>query len=82
MAWLLLIYFVGAGITFLLVYAIFAKKYVKEKSALKFECWIDPYIGFIICMTIFWVVVLPVMVALSPILMGIKLINKHYGIKQ
>ena len=36
-AWLLLIYFVGAGITYVLVYAFFAKKYVKEKSALKFE---------------------------------------------
>ena len=82
MAWLLLIYFVGAGITFLLIYTIFAKKYVKEKSALKFEYWLDPYIGHIILMCIFWVVVLPVMVALSPILMGIKLINKHYGIKQ
>lgn len=80
-AWLLLIYFVGAGITYVLVYAFFAKKYVKEKSALKFEYWLDPYIGFIVLMTIFWVVVLPVMVALSPILMGVKLIDKHYGIK-
>ena len=79
-AWIA-IYLVGAGITFLLVYAIFVKKYVKEKSALKFEYWIDPYIGFIVLMCIFWVVVLPVMVALSPIIMGIKLIDKHYGIK-
>ena len=80
-AWVALIYFVGAGITFLLVYAIFAKKYVEEKSALKFEYWIDPYIGFIVLMCIFWFVVLPVMVALSPIIMVVKLINKHYGIK-
>ena len=80
-AWIALIYLVGAGITFLLVYANFAKKYVEEKSALKFEYWLDPYIGFIVLMTIFWVVVLPVMVALSPIIMVTKMINKHYGIK-
>ncbi len=81
MAWILLIYLVGAGITYVLVYAFFAKKYVKEKSALKFEYWLDQYIGFIFLMCLFWVVVLPVMVALSPILMATKLINKHYGIK-
>lgn len=81
MAWLLLIYLVGAGITFLLVYAFFVKKYIKEKSALIFSFWIDQYLGTIICLTIFWVVVLPVMVALSPLLMAIKLINKHYGIR-
>lgn len=83
MSWVLITitYFVGAEITFMLVYAIFAKKYVKEKSALKFSFWIDQYLGFIICMTIFWVVVLPVMVSLSPILIVTKLIDKHYGIK-
>lgn len=79
-AWIA-IYLVGAEITFLLVYANLAKKYVKEKSALKFEYWLDPYIGFIVLMTIFWVVVLPVMVALGPIIMVTKMINKHYGIK-
>ena len=82
MVWLLIIYLFGAVITYLLVYTILAKKYVEEKSALKFSVWLDPYIGHILLMCIFWVVVLPVMVALSPILMGIKLIDKHYGIKQ
>ena len=81
MVWLLPIYLVGAGITFLLVYVILVKKYVKEKSALKFSFWLDQYLGAILCMTIFWMIVLPVMVMLCPILMGIKFINKNYGIK-
>lgn len=81
MAWLLPIYLVGAGITFLLIYTILVKKYIKDKSALKFDIWIEQYLGFIICSTIFWMIVLPVMIALSPILIGIRLINKHYGIK-
>lgn len=81
MAWLLAIYLVGAGITFHLVYIFFVKKYIKEKSALKFSFWIDQYLGAILCMTIFWVIVLPVIVMLCPILIAIKFINKHYGIE-
>lgn len=81
MAWIVLIYLVGAGITFLLIYTILVKKYIKDKSALKFLIWFDQYLGLIISLTIFWVLVLPVMVMLCPILMGIKFINKHYGIE-
>ena len=79
--WILITYLVGAGITFLSVYAFFAKKYVKEKSALKFSYWIDQYLGNIICFTIFWPGVLPIIAALGPIIIGVKLIDKHYGIK-
>ena len=79
--WIAPIYFVGAGITFLLVYTFFVKKYIKEKSALKFSFWVDQHTMTILFLTFFWVVVLPVMVALSPILIAINLINKHYGIK-
>lgn len=82
MVWLLIIYLFGAVITYLLVYTILAKKYVEEKSALKFSVWLDPYIGHIILMCIFWVVVLPGMVVLCHILMVIKMINKYYGIKE
>ena len=67
MAWIVLIYLVGAGITFLLIYTILVKKYIKDKSALKFLIWFDQYLGLIISLTIFWVLVLPVMVMLCPI---------------
>lgn len=82
MGWMLLMwYFIGAGITFLLVYTIFVKKYIKEKSALNFSFWLNQHIMTILLLTIWWVVVLPVMVALSPILIAIKLINKYYNIE-
>ena len=44
MIWLyILIYFLGAVITWLIVYTLYVKQYIKEQSNLKFNYWVEEY---------------------------------------
>lgn len=85
MIWLyILIYFLGAVVTGLCVYISLIKKYIKEKSALKFGVWIETYEILIYLLALFWFIVLPIGVIVDLISKIIKRIieriNKHYNI--
>jgi hypothetical protein len=81
MIWIyILIYFLGAVITGFLIYISLIKKYIKEKSALKFGVWIESYDTIIIFSALFWFIVLPIGIILYFIKRIIERINKHYNV--
>lgn len=82
MIWLyILIYFLGAVITGLLVYISLIKKYIKENTALKFGVWIENYIPYIFIYALFWFIVLPIGIIPYLIKIIIERINKHYNVE-
>lgn len=82
MIWLyILIYFLGAIITWLIVYTLYVKQYMKEQSNLKFNYWVEEYYFDIIFLAAVWYVVLPVWVIKYAIKAITKKINKHYNIE-
>lgn len=83
MIWLyILIYFLGAVVTGLCVYISLIKKYIKEKSALKFGVWIETYEILIYLSALFWFIVLPIGIIVYLINKITERINKHYNINQ
>lgn len=81
MIWLyILIYFLGAVVTGLCVYISLIKKYIKEKSALKFGVWIETYEILIYLSALFWFIVLPIGIIVYLINKITERINKHYNI--
>lgn len=82
MIWLyILIYFLGAVVTGLCVYISLIKKYIKEKSALKFGVWIESYDTIIIFSALFWFIVLPIGIIVYLINKITERINKYYNIE-
>lgn len=82
MIWLyILIYFLGAVVTGLCVYISLIKKYIKEKSALKFGVWIETYEILIYLSALFWFIVLPIGIIVYLINKITERINKYYNIE-
>jgi hypothetical protein len=77
----ILIYFLGAIITWLIVYTLYVKQYIKEQSNLKFNYWVEEYYFDIIFLAAVWCVVLPVWIIKCAIKAITKKINKHYNIE-
>lgn len=76
----LVVYILGAIFTGILVYISLIKKYLKEQSTLKFSTWLEAYDFAIIFSSIFWFVILPIMIIVYPVTKIIKKINKHYNL--
>lgn len=73
MIWLyILIYFLGAIGTGLIVYTLHIKQYLEEQSKLNFNKWIENYYFDIIFEAIFWFMALPVRVIIYAIKTIIK----------
>lgn len=68
----LVVYILGSIFTGILVYISLIKKYLKEQSTLKFSTWLEAYDFAIIFSSIFWFVVLPIMIIVYPITKIIK----------
>lgn len=82
MSWLyILIYFLGAVATGLLVYILLIKKYIKENSALKFGVWIENYDFIIIVSALVWFIAIPIGITIYSISKIIERINKHYNVE-
>jgi hypothetical protein len=82
MIWLyILIYFLGAIGTGLWVYILLIKKYKKENTALKFSVWIESYDIIILLYALFWFIVLPIGIIVTPIKRIVERINKHYNVE-
>lgn len=82
MIWIyILIYLLGAIGTGLLVYISLIKKYIKGKTALRFNIWIEGldfyYFYFSI---VFWFIILPIDIIAYLINKIIERIHKHYNI--
>lgn len=77
----LVVYILGAIFTGILVYISLIKEYLKEQSTLKFSTWLEDYDFAIIFSSIFWFVILPIMIIVYPVTKIIKKINKHYNIE-
>lgn len=82
MFWLyILIYFLGAVATGLLVYTFYVKEYKRENTALSFRYWIVNKYEQIFLSGLFWVIILPIMIIVYSINKIVKKINKHYNVK-
>lgn len=77
----LIIYILGSVFTGLFVYILLIKKYLREQSSLKFSTWLEAYDFAIISSSIFWFVILPIMIIVYPVTKIIKKINKHYNVE-
>lgn len=81
MFWIyMIIYFLGAIITGLIVYVFHIKEYKRIKTSLKFRYWIEHILEIIFFLSLFWVIALPIWVIVCFIKAIIKKINKHYNI--
>jgi hypothetical protein len=74
------VYIIMAILTAIVVYIRFVKKYVKEKSHMRFEYWIDGKIDDIVVSSLFWFVTIPTNIICFLAKKIIERINKHYGV--
>lgn len=74
-------YIIIGILTAIVVYIRFVKKYVKEKSHMRFEYWIDGKIDDIVVSSLFWFAVIPTNIICFFAKKIIERINKHYGVK-
>lgn len=82
MIWIyVILYILFALITFVLVYIICVKKYIKEKSDLKFKYWIEDYYLILVFSCLGWFMLLPIGIIVFLLNIIINKINKHYNIK-
>lgn len=83
MVWVyIFIYFLGAIITGLYVYTFYVKEYVRIRSSLKFDIWIENYDFHIFTAALLWFILVPMqLIIIFPVRYLIKRINKHYNIE-
>ena len=84
MIWICIsIYILGALFTGIFTYIGIIRKYLKENSHVKFSYWLDnkEYLETISLTAIFWFIVVPMAIIMSPIRYLIKRINKHYNVE-
>lgn len=82
MIWIyVILYILFALITFVLAYIICVKKYIKEKSDLKFKYWIEDYYLILVFSCLGWFMLLPIGIIIFLLNTIINKINKHYNIK-
>lgn len=84
MIWLyILIYFLGALFTGIFTYTVIIRIYIQENSRVKFSYWLDctDYVEKLILISIFWFIIIPIAIIISPIMYLIERINKHYNIE-
>lgn len=82
MIWLyIFIYFLGAVGTGLYVYTFYVKEYVRIKSSIRFEIWIETYEFKIFISALLWFIFIPITIILFPIEYLAKRIKKHYNIE-
>lgn len=83
MIWIcIIIHIIGAITTGILCYVGMVRQYVREHSHVKFSHWVESndYYEKIFVAALFWFVVLPVLIIITPIQKIIEKINKHYNI--
>lgn len=82
MIWIYVIsYILFALITFSVGYIFCVKKYIKEKSDLKFRDWIVDYYLILIFSSLGWFMLLPIGIIIFLLSIIINKINKYYNIK-
>lgn len=84
MFWICLsIYILGALFTGIFTYTVIIRIYIQEKSRVKFSYWLDctDYVEKLIIISVFWFIIIPIAIIISPIRYLIKRINKHYNIE-
>ena len=78
---ILFIYLLGAVLTYIFIYAFYARKYYKEDPAIKFKYWIDDSLFERITSSIVWYITIPLYLLWLPIKIIINLIEKYYKVK-
>lgn len=74
-------YFIMAILTAIVIYVQLVKKYVKEKSHIRFRYWINHKIDEIIVVSILWFAAIPIQIICFFAKKIIERINKHYGVE-
>lgn len=77
---ILLIYILGAVLTYIFIYGFYVRKYKKENTAIKFKYWIDDKFIEIIVASIVWFITIPLYLLYLPIKIISKLIEKYYKV--
>jgi hypothetical protein len=82
MIWVyIILYILFALIAFFITYILCVRKYIKEKSGLKFSYWIKDYYGILLFSSLGWFMLLPIGIVIFVFSTIINKINKHYNIK-
>lgn len=82
MTWIyVILYILFALITFFTAYILCVKKYLKEKSTLKFSYWIEDYYTMLVFSSLGWFMLLPIGIIIFLLNTIINKINNHYNIK-
>lgn len=82
MIWIyVILYILFALITFFVGYIFCVRKYIKEKSDLKFRHWIEDYYFILMYSSLCWFMLLPIGIIIYLLTIIINKINKHYNIE-
>ena len=74
-------YIIIGILTAIVVYIRFVKEYVKEKSNVRFNYWINNKIDDIVVSSLFWFAIIPTNIICFFAKKIIERINKHYGVE-
>lgn len=77
----ILVYILGAILTYIFLYGFYVRKYSKERSMLKFDYWIDDKYEKIFLTSIAWYIVIPLCILWLPIKIITNLIEKYYKVR-